>query len=116
MSIVPYLHPGKHMQAASMSLWLTVCGRVGTKSFIMLPGNGVISSIESGAVLDVPGLIPPPQEHFHFSVQHVLNLESTSQPIGRLIQILLHTPRALSWMEISVLSISNVRMQVQIDI
>ena len=116
MSIVPCLRPGKHMHAASMLLQLTVCGRVGTKSSIVLPGNGAISSIESGVVLGVPGLIPLPQELSHFSVLHVLNLESTSQPIGRPIQILLHTPGASSWMEISAPSISNVRTQVRIDI
>ena len=116
MSIVPCLHPGKHMHVAFMSLRLTVCGRVGTKSSIALPGNGAISSIECGVVLGVPGLIPLPQELSHFFVLHVLNLELTSQPIGRPIQILLHTPGALSLMEISVPSISNVRTQVRIDI
>ena len=116
VSIVSSLRPGKHMHVASMSLWLMVCGRVGTKSSIVLPGNGVISSIESGVVLGVLGLIPLPQELSHFFVLHVLNLELTSQPIGRPIQILLHTPGALSLMEISVPSISNVRTQVRINI
>ena len=96
VSIVPYLHPDKHMHLVSMSLQLMVCVRVSTKSSIVLPGNGMISSIKSGAVLGVLELIPLPKEHSCSSVLHVLNLESTSQPIGRPIQILLHTPGALS--------------------